>query len=625
MTSSGPGRLGSDRIDVRPGLVGAIVVMALYGGFAASVDFARAARGFYSDEATYYLMGHSVASDGDLAYRREDLARVWREFPSGPLGVFLKRGRDVEARMAAGWPPLAVESRPDPDQTRLYYGKSFVYPLLAAPFVRMMGTNGFLMFNAVLLALVTLAAYVFVAARARPAVALTLSTGFVFASVVPLYYVWVMPEVFNFAAVGLAYFGWFLREVAERDRLPRGMRWVHGSAGDVVAAILLGMATFSKPSNVLLVAPPLIWLLWRRGLWRTLVVAIVFAAAVAALFGANVALSGEWNYQGGERATCYTGFPFLHPGSGLEVCLGSATDRVYTELIFDPEAFWTVLWHNLGYVFIGRYSGLVAYFFPAVFALLVIGLRWRRVTAWESLALLGGLGQLLLFVLWTPNTYSGGGGSVGNRYFISGYGAFLVLLPALQSALVASVPWIVGGVFTAQLTLNAFYSSFSPAEHAKQGPLRWLPVELSLVNDLPVNTNPSRVRVLFGEEPRFQIYFLDDNAYNKEDDGFWTRGDSTAEMLVKSAGPARELRVKVAAGPVRTTVHIEAAGQRQAVTLAGGEVREVALALPKGFPYRGTRVWRASIRTRGGFVPMFVDEGTDHRYLGVRVTPTLVR
>ena len=55
------------------------------------VDFPRAAIGIQSDEATYYMMGHSLAEDGDLTYRREDLVRVWREFPSGPTGVFLKQ------------------------------------------------------------------------------------------------------------------------------------------------------------------------------------------------------------------------------------------------------------------------------------------------------------------------------------------------------------------------------------------------------------------------------------------------------------------------------------------------------------------------------------------------------
>ena len=71
-----------------PGLAAAGIVLAIYGGLALTVDFPSAALGIQSDEATYYMMGHSLAEDGDLAYRREDLARVWREFPSGPAGVF---------------------------------------------------------------------------------------------------------------------------------------------------------------------------------------------------------------------------------------------------------------------------------------------------------------------------------------------------------------------------------------------------------------------------------------------------------------------------------------------------------------------------------------------------------
>ena len=50
--------------------------------------------GFKGDEATYYMMGHSLAADGDLAYRHEDLERTWKEYPSGPAG------RVSEARAA---------------------------------------------------------------------------------------------------------------------------------------------------------------------------------------------------------------------------------------------------------------------------------------------------------------------------------------------------------------------------------------------------------------------------------------------------------------------------------------------------------------------------------------------
>ena len=50
----------------RIGLLATLLVAACYGGLALTVDFPTAAKGFQSDEATYHLMGHSLASDGDL-------------------------------------------------------------------------------------------------------------------------------------------------------------------------------------------------------------------------------------------------------------------------------------------------------------------------------------------------------------------------------------------------------------------------------------------------------------------------------------------------------------------------------------------------------------------------------
>src|SRR4029453_15864851 len=83
------------KVNYRPGLFVALIVLCVYGGLAVAVDFPRAALGFQSDEATYYMMGYSLARDGDLTYRREDLTRVWREFSTGPVGVFLKKGRQT--------------------------------------------------------------------------------------------------------------------------------------------------------------------------------------------------------------------------------------------------------------------------------------------------------------------------------------------------------------------------------------------------------------------------------------------------------------------------------------------------------------------------------------------------
>src|SRR5215210_829917 len=156
--------------DFRPGALLALLLLCVYGGIAVSVDFPRTAMGIQSDEATYYMMGHSLAEDGDLTYRREDLARVWKEFDSGPAGLFLKRGRDVKGGGLMLRPPFFwLRTEPDPDTRRLFFGKSFIYPLVAFPLVKIFGTNGFLLLHALLLGAVGWCAYLFLYARA-PAV-----------------------------------------------------------------------------------------------------------------------------------------------------------------------------------------------------------------------------------------------------------------------------------------------------------------------------------------------------------------------------------------------------------------------------------------------------------------------
>ena len=61
------------------GPLGAIAAVGLLlTGFSLSVDYPRAAGGFWSDGATYYTMAHSLAFDGDLRFGREDVERVFR-------------------------------------------------------------------------------------------------------------------------------------------------------------------------------------------------------------------------------------------------------------------------------------------------------------------------------------------------------------------------------------------------------------------------------------------------------------------------------------------------------------------------------------------------------------------
>ena len=55
------------------------------------------------------------------------------------------------------------------------------------------------------------------------------------------------------------------------------------------------------------------YVLWRRDLAPGGRAALLFATVTAGLFAINTAISGEWNYQGGDRKTFMWEFPFQTP------------------------------------------------------------------------------------------------------------------------------------------------------------------------------------------------------------------------------------------------------------------------------------------------------------------------
>lgn len=612
---------GANRL--RPGLIAAAIVLAVLGGVSVSIDVPRTTIGMHSDEATYYLIGHSLATDGDLEYRREDLLRAFVEYPSGPSGVFLKMGQ-------------TIDGRPDADTSRLYYGKAYVYPLFAAPLIKIFGTNGFFLLNAILLAAVVLAAYAFLSARSSPAVSLSLALAFVFATVVPAYAFWIAPELFNFALGCLAYFCWLYKEVAPPGR----SKWLRDGRSDVVAAAIVGLLAFSKITNALLVVPIVLWLAWRREWKRAILASAAFWIVMLAFFGGNIATSGDWNYQGGSvggevtRSTFYPrgggapGYPFEQPGVGFEVGHAKARNESLTEIIFDRRVFFTNLGWNSWYFLVGRHTGLVPYFFPAVFALGAMVVLRRRVASWQWFVLASGLAQIYFFMITQPYTWNGSGGSVGNRYFMGAYGIFVFLVPPIHSAAASVVPWFLGLLFAGKILVNPFHASFFPAQHSWDGPVRMFPVERTLVLDIPINTDPQRVRIGFGVDPRFQLYYLDDNAFFREpDDAFWVRGDSRADILVKVAEPVRLLRLGLRAGPQPVSGTVRLGWRRYDYDLQPGETTTLAIETGGGFPFQGnTYVWNVSISAKGGFLPRAYDPASgDTRYLGVKVAPVLVR
>jgi hypothetical protein len=621
----------------------AVTVVLL--AFAISVDFPRASQGFKGDEATYYSLTHSLARDRDFAFQRRDLIRVWEEYPSGPEGIFLKKGKVVHGVKLTGRVPfVALDQSPDPSQVRLFYGKSYIYPLVAAPFVAVFGTNGFLVLHALLLGLCFAAGYRFLVARGTPdGLAAAFVAVFLFASVVPVYFVWIAPELFNFALVFYALFLCTYKHVAPEltDRPTRTERWLRESGSDYAAAALLAVATFSKPTHVLAFIPFAALLVLRRD-WRRLVVAgMLFGVIVSGLFALNAAVTGELNFQGGYRKTfnSATGYPFANTtetfeNRGQDV----ATNALPFDILLHRDTATVLLW-NLFYFVFGRYSGLLPYYWPGLVALLLF-LRPRSARLPLQWVMAGGIAlSAIALLVYMPYTYSGGGGPIGNRYFISFYPLFLFLLPPMTSITPALAALAVGALFTTKLVLNPFYTSFHPNEHAKAGPLRLLPIEMSLLNDLPVGADVDRSRRSLGGTPPIAAYFVDDGAYLPEGDGFWVRGRARADVLLRAPASVsegaqpnslrvRRLSLEVTNGLAINRVVISAGLRRVSLQLAPGEVRAVDFVPFGGVPYKPALyptnyIYSFSVSTTAGFVPFLEESGsTDSRYLGVKVRVT---
>jgi hypothetical protein len=599
--------------------------------WAVSLDVVDATEGgFFGDAATYYTLGHSLAHDFDFEYQRDDLARVWKEYPTGPEGLFLKRARGA----------------------KLFFAKAYIYPLLAAPFIWLFGTNGFLVLHALLMTACFLCAYSFLAARSHPVAALVFASAFLFISLVPVYMVQLGPDFFIFAIVLIGYYFWCYKEVAgpapEEARPSARTRWLLSPRSDVVAAVLLGIGLFAKPTNVLLIGPLLVSAALRRQWSRGVKIGVVFAATAALLFAINTAATGEWNYQGGERKTFYStdgtgfegGFPYQDDQASFDsVGLGRVGGGEFG-VLFTRDALLHVFRHNLAYFLIGRHTGFAIYLFPGLMAILLFLAATRDRAMWQWLTLAGGVGTAVALLLYMPFTWSGGGGPVGNRYFLGTYGVFLFLVPPLQTAVAGLIAMGMSGLFVMPIITGPFYATRHPAEHSKSGLFTWLPTELTMVNDLPVNVLPTRIRQPLGGSPPVFAYFIDDNVYNRERDAFWVKGESTADILLRAPiapesqalglqqPPSLEIDTLTAileTGPRPNRVTVDSGGDKRVIEMAASTQQTFEVQMPRGVPYKyhpdfpTNYVYMLRISSSSGFVPMFETGAADSRFLGVMV------
>jgi len=564
------------------------------------VDRPRLSDGrFWSDGATYHAMAGSLAFDGDLEFGAGDLARVRASYRGGPQGVFLKRVSGERER------------------PRLVYAKAFVYPLAAVPFVRLLGVDrGLLVLNAVLFVLALWLGYGELRRGSGAGTAAAGAVAVLAGGVVPVYLLWETPEIFNLALATAGLVAW------RRER-------------PITAALLLGLAAYSKPPNLALALPLLLEPLVTGGaaaskrVVETARRGVVVALLVAGGFGATWLATGEPNYQGGERKTFYDRYPF-DPGVTFDTAgVWMATDHLGPLVAGRDEDKQTarvapvraaeelrrsfVL--NLGYFWVGRFAGALPYF-PGVAAagllFLLAGPRERH--GW--LALLALALSWLGYILVIPDNWYGGGGTIGNRYFLNLVPLGLLLLPRGRGGWAAAAA-VVGAGLLAPVLASPVHHSLRPGEHATRAAFRVLPAEITMLGDLSVFADVWRKRRPYnapggdpgrrpaGAPPSYFLWFPDDGTFGQETsfdrEGFWLRGGKSAEVVLQALAPPARLRLVVTAGPAGDIVTVRLGRERQRLVLPPLKTQEIVFDAPHAaLGYYGTSLYPLRLGSRYG-------------------------
>ena len=176
-------------------------------------------------------------------------------------------------------------------------------------------------------------------------------------------------------------------------------------------------------------------------------------------------------------------------------------------------------------------------------------------------------------------------------------------------------PWVVGGLFCAPMVLNPFAASCSNPPTSRDRPAAPAPVELTLLNDLPVNTDRSAaacgsaIRGRGSGSSRSRSSTTTRAAARIGPGLLGREGSRAPEFVIKTDRPIRAI-VTVAAGPVAADVTMCIAGHSQSLHLVAGETQQVTMAMPPGLPCEKevhAVAWLASVTSSSGFTPIFYD------------------
>jgi hypothetical protein len=556
-----------------------------------------------ADEAAYYLAAQSLAHDRDLKVEPKDVDRAFQEFPFAPVNNLIVMTDD-------GW-------------RTVYFGKPYLYSLAGAPFARLFGANGMLFFNMLMTMAMVWMGYLYLRRYNPPGLAALFSASFFLLSVGFSYVFWIQPEVFNmFSMAACLFFGLPLLDEAG---LPDRRRELLLAA---ISGAVLALAVYDKPMfGAVGLAPLFAYTRDRR--WKAAGVWVLAAAlSLGAIAGLAVRLTGHpsayLGMDGRQGVTlCEPGKVPIGPappaavkpaagggggargGGGAIPIPNSTTGNRWTWLFRAPDVTLYEEAESLWYFLVGRHTGMLVYTPFAALAVIFFLLRGRRSGRGERWVLLGALAAVALyfltFIAWN---WQGGGGFVGNRYFVTGIPAFLFLVTEIRPRWLILAGHAVAGLFLAPLLFTPFGAVVPEPTlqaHVRNAPFRLLPLELSLRNV------PGYERIQLGD---VRIVGRKD-LFVPQGEQMWVGGATPVELYFIAERPIRRAVFQVTSFAPGNHVEIRMGRAREAMDLGGEETRRVRL--DPGEPFRVRRqkwatfyVYRMVVKSRTGGIQHWV-------------------
>lgn len=584
-----------------------------------------------ADEPAYFLAALSLAHDFDLRVDAGDRARLFEHFPYMPVQNFIVMSAD-------GW-------------RTLYFGKPYLYSLAAAPMTALWGANGMVAFNMLLLLSMVWMGASWLRRHNPSWLAELYAFGYFFASLGYVYVYWLHPEVFNmWAGAAALYFGLHRSGVLdgpiEKDHHVSSAGVTPGSRAETLAlvfsAVALAAGVYNKPMMAAFGIPVVLIILADRVTprlrWRRLAVWLGSAAAAIVLYSAiSFTLTGEPTaYLVKLRAGLSVhdiDSPLVAPLPLEDLSEKAIEDASREENEEQRSAGWSwimkaphvkssELAEDIPWFFFGRHTGLFLYQPFAALCLLLFLAYGRR--DWRRWVILGStLLIAVFFLVQIPFNWHGGGGFVGNRYFVMAYPGFLFLVSRIRPAWSVVVAFAAAGFFIGPMFFSP-YGLVTPQPtlqaHVRNPAFAAFPLELGVANKPGYHGAVHADTWLFARKDHMQV----------QPEEIWLLGGHDAEVWIQSVRPIDSFTLELSSPVAGNRTTLEIADARRQLVL-GPETTTVTLSPTAATRLRYDRdlsdyqefmhVWnyRLRLRTEVGRVPSWSGETGPYFYLGARV------